>query len=330
MRPIRELALAVLCTITITAPAAQASTWPVDRPAILAHFDLARQQMPENIALEPDGSADLTFSGAAQIARVNRRGDVRLIAQLPVSTRGKCPIVPFHTSVSGIVRDQDGTLYTGLCTGTADLQGIWRVSPGRSPIRIAALPSTSFPNGIALDSRTGQLYVADAARGAVWRIPRTGGAPTLWTTGTALAPQNFIGANGVKVHDNGVWVSNTDNGTLLRIPIRPDGTAGPIQVRASGLTGIDDFAFTSYGDTVLAALNETNRVEIVTPDGHHYPVLGKEDGLSNPSSIAVRNHTVYVPNAAYLTQQDPSLLTAHLTGPPNVQSPARHQAFIRQ
>jgi hypothetical protein len=52
-----------------------------------------------------------------------------------------------------------------------------------------------------------------------------------------LARTNNLGANGIKVHDGAVWVSNTDNGTwipqligsLVHIPVRQ---------RRSGVSGV--------------------------------------------------------------------------------------------
>ena len=91
-RAYRLAAAAIIWLSVLATPAsALANDLRVTGAHIVVHFSLQAGQQPENIALEPDGSADLTFSGAAQIARVNRRGDVRIIAQLPVSTRGKCP-----------------------------------------------------------------------------------------------------------------------------------------------------------------------------------------------------------------------------------------------
>ncbi len=48
------------------------------------------------------------------------------------------------------------------------------------------------------------------------------------------------------------------------------------------------------------------------PDGTHTIVLGAQDGLRNPTAVAVRGDTVYVTSAAYLTGQDPNLLTARI------------------
>jgi hypothetical protein len=121
-----------------------------------------------------------------------------------------------------------------------------------------------------------------------------------------------FGANGLKVHDGAVWVSNIGAGTLLRIPIGRNGQAAPARTVASGLGPIDDFAFTGPGRTVLAATNQDSRVVLIGPDGTATTVLTAADGLSNPTAVAVRANTVYITDAAYFTQDDPNLLTAHL------------------
>ncbi|WP_138733743.1 hypothetical protein [Modestobacter excelsi] len=107
-------------------------------------------------------------------------------------------------------------------------------------------------------------------------------------------------------------MANTDRATLLRIPITSQGDAGPISTVASGLTGVDDFAFTGEGNTVLATLNVPNEVALVRADGTHAIVLTGEDGLQNPTSVAVRHSRVLVTSAAYFTRADPNLLRAHL------------------
>jgi sugar lactone lactonase YvrE len=138
----------------------------------------------------------------------------------------------------------------------------------------------------------------------------------VWAQGTDLEPATVnssgLGANGIKVHDGAVWVSNTDKGTLLRIPIGPHGTADAAATVAQGLTAIDDFAFTGDGDTVIAALDYASEVALIQPDGTHQIVLTAADGIENPTSIAVRGSTVYVASGAYFTRTDPNLLLAKL------------------
>lgn len=179
------------------------------------------------------------------------------------------------------------------------------------PRRIAPLPATSLPNGLALDHRTRTLYVADST-GVVWRVPTTGAGAGVWSSGRELAPADFLGANGLKLRDGAVWVTNLDQGTIVRIPLQANGKAGPARIAATGLTGVDDFAFTGRGNEIIAALNTANQVALVKPDGTHTVVLTGADGLQGPTTIALRGRTVYVPSAAYLTGEDPNLLLAHL------------------
>ena len=290
---------------------ATAATAPLSHARIAQHFDLADGRMPENIAVEPDGSVDLSFSAARQIARVGRDGTVRVLATLPAPADGggNTPALGFPL-VTGLVRDAHGTLYFLYATGTADLTGVWRLTPGGVPERIAALPADGLPNGLALDS--GRLYVTDSVRGAVWRVPARGGEATLWASGPELAPTGFLGANGLKVHGGALWASNMDKGTVVRIPLKKDGTAGAAEIRAEQLPGIDDFAFVGRGDRLLATLDQSDQVALVEPDGTHTIVLDAQDGLQNPTALAVRGDTVYVTSAAYLTKQDPNLLTARI------------------
>ncbi|KRD13284.1 MULTISPECIES: SMP-30/gluconolactonase/LRE family protein [unclassified Streptomyces] len=309
-------AAALALGLLATAPAAGDEP-TVSAPRVVAHFDLAKGGSPENLALEPDGSADLTFSTARQVVNVTREGRERLLATLPAVPDASTPVVG-RAVVLGIVRAQDGTLYVTYATGTR-ATGIWRVpAGGGKPRQIAQLPATGFPNGLALDERRGVFYVADSVLGTVWRVPRAGGKPTAWAEGAALEPRNprpaaKVGANGLRLHRDAVWVSNTNAGTLLRIPVGQDGSACAIQTRATGLYALDDFGFVErHRDTALVALTGGSEVALVRPDGTHQVVLDRQAGLSNPTAVAVRGRTAYVTSAAYFSQKDPNLLLAHV------------------
>jgi streptogramin lyase len=300
---------AILAATTLAATPAHAA---LCAPRVVQHFDLAKGQTPESIVLAPGGTAYVTFAKARQIAEISPGGAIRILATLPAPADGGTgtPALGFPLTV-GIDRASDGTLYFLYATGTADLTGVWSLRPGGTPRRIAPLPAGSLPNGLALDQRSRTLYVADST-GAVWKVPVATGAATVWASGQELAPAGFLGANGLKLHDGSVWVTNLDQGTILRIPLRANGSAGQVQVAATGLTGIDDFAFTGRGDEIIAALDTVNEVALVKPDGTHSVVLTAADGLQGPTSIALRGRTVYVPSAAYLTAKDPNLLLARL------------------
>ncbi|MEU1534215.1 hypothetical protein [Streptomyces fagopyri] len=300
-----------------TGPAATgpAVTRPVATPRIVAHFDLARGQMPENIALEPDGTADVTFAGARQVAAVSPAGATRVLATLPAPADGgvHTPALGFALT-TGIVRAHDGTLYFLYASGTPDLTGVWRLRPGGTPHRIAALPADGLPNGLVLDERHHRLYAADSVRGEILTVPTTGGDPTTWSAAPELAASGFLGVNGLKIHRGALWATNLDRGTVLRIPFGPGGRPGPVRTTATGLTGIDDFAFTGRGDEILAALDGPGTVVRIRRDGTSSTVLTAADGLQNPTSVALRRGTLYVLSAAYTTATDPNLLLAPVPG----------------
>ena len=291
----------------VSVPAATASV-PAP-PRIVAHFDLAAGQTAENLVVEPDGSTDVSFAMANQVAHVTRDGKVTILAQLP--SGGKCAIFPGPATL-GLARAHDGTLYVAECTGNSNT-GVWRLRPGSAPVQIAELPADGFPNGMAIDNQTGDLYVADSFLGKVWKVPTQGGAPSAWATGPTLDKVSFGGANGLVLHDNAIWVSNTDQGVIVRIPIRGDGSAGPIDPVVTGLTGgLDDFAVVGHDNTIIAALNMADEVIQVKPGGKPRVLLTGADGLSTPTSVRVHHDTMYVTNAAYFTGIDPNLLVAPL------------------
>ncbi|MDX6419552.1 MAG: hypothetical protein QOG28_4172 [Trebonia sp.] len=294
---------------TASAAPAFASSFPVTDAHIVAHFDFTAGQQPENITLEPNRDADVTFAFAHQVARVTPQGKITILATLPAATSGT-------TAVSGIVRTSDGTLYVNYIDMGGTQSGIWRISKDGTAKQVAALPDAGFLNGLALDPGTGALLTVDSYGGTVWKVwPRTGKAE-VWASGQDLQPTapGGFGVNGLKIHDGSVWVSNSSQGTLLRIPMLPDGTAGPTVVVATGLASIDDFSFTGHGDTLLAAQPGLNQVDLITPGGASQAVLTAADGLSGPSSVAVSGRTVYVTSAAYATGVDPNLLAARLGG----------------
>ncbi|WP_410631962.1 hypothetical protein [Amycolatopsis sp. cmx-4-83] len=283
---IKQIGVALTAAATLVLPAA-----PAQATTRIVPLDLAAGQQPENIALEPDGSADLTFAYTGEIGRVTPGGRVSVIARFPVPDDGDIPVVHKKLFLGGIVRAPGGDLYVAVSTGTA-ATGLYRVRPGGTPVKVASLPPSGFQNGVARDPASGDLFVADSFGSVVRRVsPRTGQV-TDWATGDLLAPVSGFGANGVKVHDGAVWVSNLDRGTLVRFPLN----GAPGRVVVSGLGPVDDFAF--RGATVVAAINQENRVVVAGRDGVR-TILSTSDGLANPTAIAVRGGELYVTDSAY-------------------------------
>ncbi|WP_254909678.1 hypothetical protein [Micromonospora sp. NBS 11-29] len=300
------------------AATAPARTMGLAAPAptrIAVHFDLTKGQMPENVAVGPDGTAYVTFAAARQVAAVTPSGRTRILATLPAPADGgvRTPVLGFALT-TGIVRTTDGTLYFLYASGDAASTGLYRLRPGQAPQRVAALPADGLPNGLALDAAAQRLYLTDSVLGTISTVALEGGPVEVWSAAPELAATGFLGANGIKVRAGAVWATNLDQGTLLRIPMRHN-RPGPVRVTATGLVGIDDFAFVGAGDDqVIAALNGPNTVVGIDATGRSRTLLTAADGLQNPTSVAVRGRTVLVLSAAYTTGVDPNLALATLPG----------------
>jgi hypothetical protein len=289
-------------------PAVDPGSPRVSDPRIVARFNLADGETPEAIALAADGSADVSLAKASTAVNVTRDGRVTPLGQVPRS--GDCPTlgIPFG---AGIARGPGGAVYLVNCTGNADT-GVWRLNGLGPATQIARLPQASVPHGMALDRWGGNLYVADSSLGVVWRVPADGGQATVWASGPALEKTSLFGANGVVVHGDDVWVSNTDQGTIVEIPIRRDGTAGPIRTVVSGFPGdVGSFAVVGRDDTIVATLTRSNQIVSIAPGEQPQVLLTAADGLSNPTDVALWHRVLYVSNGAYFTGVDPNLLVAH-------------------
>ncbi|MGW4059221.1 hypothetical protein ACWEGE_13120 [Amycolatopsis sp. NPDC004747] len=319
LRRTATLGLAALLVAGAAAPAALAA--PAHRLAgthlgevrVIARFDRSAGQAAESIAPEPGGGAVIGMIPARQVVRVGPDGAVRVLVTMPLPPGGggTTPIVGIPV-VTGVARSDRGNVYFLYSAGQGGLTGIWEVRPSGAPRLVVRLPADAMPNALVIDGARDRFLVTDSAVGRIWQAPLAGGAASVWSADPALAPDGFFGANGLKVHDGAVWASNSDRGTLVRIPVVAGGGAGRAQVRATGLAGVDDFDFTGRGTEILAAINQAGELVRVGPDGTRETLLDKDDGMEGTTAVVVRGNRVYVTNGANLAGDNPDLLLARL------------------
>jgi len=123
------------------------------------------------------------------------------------------------------------------------------------------------------------ILAADSLSGNIWQINPKTEEISSWIQDDSLTPlddqEAFIpGANGLKRSSDGLIVSNTAKGTLLRIEIGPDDkpVSKPELISTVGM--IDDFRvrddgsilFTTHGETVKS-LSLSGEVTTVLADG---------------------------------------------------------------
>jgi len=164
--------------------------------------------------------------------------------------------------------------------------GIWQVTPGGTPQRLAALPENAQPNDIVLD-RFGNLLIADSALGLIWRVPHGSHVANVWLADPLLAPQSgnpFPGANGLAFFAGKLYVSNSSSGAILAIPVSAQGDAGRPSVYASGIP-TDDFAFDLFGNLYVTT-HPFNTVVRIRPDGSRETIASVPQNVIGPTAAA--------------------------------------------
>ncbi|HKC19242.1 MAG TPA: SMP-30/gluconolactonase/LRE family protein [Candidatus Dormibacteraeota bacterium] len=250
-----------------------------------------------------------TAPGNPESIAIDHKGDIfmslPLVSKVVEMAPGSQTPTVFATlpgNVLGVRLDENGDLFAAVLGA-----GVFEVKAGtKTPVRVAA-PGSGAPeffwNGMAFDHR-GNLFVSESHFGEIWRLG-TDGSFTRWIASDLLlgttnpgpcgivhpaiaAGFGIIGANGVFFDKHGdMLVNNTDLGTVVRIPLNPDGSAGTASVLAGPsctLWGADGGALDN-NDNLYVAANSSNRIVKVRPDGT-FTVFNESTLFNFPTDIA--------------------------------------------
>lgn len=315
-RPFRGMAAAV-AALVLPVGSAQAAPQVLRHSGsafrVVASFDPAKGQNPENLAVARDGTVYVTWLFAHSVVAIRPDG-ARAVVTLP------------QGEASGIAIDpaRPDRLTVGLVSQDPGTAGIWTIpvsafSGRAAPSRLVALPTVAFPNGLTY-APDGALYVADSTRGLILTVPAGSSAAATWLSSSLLTPTGATfdgvtlpGVNGLKVHAGQLYATNTARELLLRIPLTAGAPGTPVIVR-TGLA-FDDFVIRNNG-TVIAALNISNQVVRFTGAGP-VTVIADEahDGVENPSAVAIgRHHDLFITSSAYFGSHPALQVTEPVTG----------------
>jgi sugar lactone lactonase YvrE len=299
---------AVLATIAVSAlllPTVPAHAAEIET---LVSFDLGAGELPEGVAVDHRGNIFVSLTApVSEIRRIAPNGTQTTLVDLGLGGFG--PL--------GLAVDAQGNVYVAAASFDPATQGVYRVTPNGTANRLPGTGAIAFPNGIAFDQR-GNLYVADST-GAVWRIPR-GDEAEVWSDDPLLVGDGSagagvpIGANGITSRTNEIVVGNTDLGTLISIPIQPDGSAGQASVIAEdpAIFGIDGLTVDVHG-TIYACVIPQSTIVRVDDSGSIDTLADGDDGIVGASSIAFGqgprdHHSLYGVNFGVLSPvPEPSL-----------------------
>jgi sugar lactone lactonase YvrE len=191
---------------------------------------------PSGVAVDKVGNVYVS------IREVRADGQHGLIWKFRPSGRGPSLFADIGIGeIYGLAVTANGDLYAAMGR-VGSVKGVYRVLR-KGHIRL--LPGSDqiiWATAFAFDAR-GTLYVTEShsgtppayGPGAIWRIPR-GGQAELWLQHGLLTGINIlgypIGANGIAYYHGNLYVTNTDKGLVMRIPVQKDGSAGAPEVWA--------------------------------------------------------------------------------------------------
>jgi sugar lactone lactonase YvrE len=259
---------------------------------VLVSFDPALGELPEGLAVH-DGKAYVGLATLGDVREVSLAGGAATsfaqVDGLPVE----------NAFVTGLTFDDTGRLYAAVPSFVmSPVPGVYRAAvAGGAATLFATHASMAFPSAVEFDA-AGALYVTDSAAGAVFRVADDGTAEVFLQDPLLLGDKTIcdnddalfdIGANGLVVTATDLYVANTDQATIVRIPIEAGGDAGTPVIFAgpdcATLGGIDGMARGGDG-TFYVALNRQNAIATVDAAGE-VAVLLSDPLLDFPASVSL-------------------------------------------
>ena len=286
-------AVALAVSVAISAgPVVSAQAAPAKLPVITT---FTRNHFPESLAIDGQGNLYASLDYIGQVVKVTPGGRQHLVASFDVGAG----------FLTGLAFDSSGNLYVADATFEASPTppGVFRISAGGTVTRVATLPTFSFPNGLAFHD--GDLYISDSSLGVIWRLP-PGGKAAIWLKDPLLAPKTTrgIGVNDEAFRRDSLYVSVSDSGMIVRVPLTTGGNAGvPVVVAQSPLLRTDDgIAFDIKGNLYITV--NVNRLVRLAPDGGLTQLAAKNNGLAFPDGPAfgttpTTRTTLYITNGAF-------------------------------
>jgi len=275
-----------------TQDVAQDATKDAGAPSLqtVVTTNAAAYELAEGLAVR-NGKAYIGLAPTGTILEIDPQGNTTDYGHVPPGGNNGYTL--------GLAFDAQGALYVlqtlNVPDAGAPTPGVYKIPAGGGTVTtpFATDPGFAFPNGGAFDGK-GNLLVTDSAAGRIFSVTPQG-VVTTWKQDAELAgstacnaPLPFpIGANGIALASGAAYVSNTANGSIVKIAVDGSGNAGAVSVVVKDCkwVGFDGIATGSDGSLLAAINGAPGKLARVATNGD-VTVLASASPLDGPASVA--------------------------------------------
>jgi len=135
----------------------------------------------------------------------------------------------------------------------------------------------------------------------VLRLRKGASALDVWSTD----PMLLATADGLALlADGNLYVNSVGQGTLLRIDVNKDGSAGKITKLETSRPLMQPDGMRSVGSKTMLLVEGAGRLDEVTINGDNAEIKVLKDGLTGPTAVTLTGGTAYVTEAKLALRND--------------------------
>ncbi|MCJ1393176.1 hypothetical protein MMC18_006048 [Xylographa bjoerkii] len=266
------IALFLRSNLAITAAIPRSVTW------VHNVWEFSNETWVENIAVHANGQLLVTFISSPVVYQVYplKVKKPALVYQFP-DALAALGIAEVESDIFAVIA---GNWSDKTFSGTTGSFSVWKVdvrsfessadgsttSP-TSIVKISDILNGVFLNGLTLlDKKAGNILISDAGAGVVLKVNTITGEHDVIIDDPLMKPKPgafpVLGINGIHIHENFLYFTNTFQNTFNRVQIHPDGTAvEPAATIAYDGLG-DDFVIDAAGNAYVTQGGWNTLVEI--------------------------------------------------------------------
>jgi len=165
-----------------------------------------------------------------------------------------------------------------------------------------AFPGNGLCNDIAV-ANDGTVYAADTIQARVLRLKKGATALDVWASDAML----LAAADGLALlADGNLYVNSVGKGTLMRIDVNKDGSAGKITKLETSRPLMQPDGMRSVGSRTMLLVEGAGRLDEVTINGDKAEIKVLKEGLTGPTAVTLAGGTAYVTEAKLALRNDPT------------------------